>query len=87
MALLVGTSRGAQRGILVKGAQVLEDTRRIDTIVLDKTGTITTGVAQVTDLAAAPGLHPAAVLTAAAAVESGSEHPIARAIVRRAQDK
>ena len=87
MALLVGTSRGAQRGILVKGAQVLEDSRRIDTIVLDKTGTITTGVAQVTDLAAAPGLHPAAVLTAAAAVESGSEHPIARAIVRRAQDK
>ncbi|WP_068264488.1 heavy metal translocating P-type ATPase [Janibacter limosus] len=87
MALLVGTSRGAQRGVLIKGPQVLEDTRRIDTIVLDKTGTITTGIAQVTDLAAAPGLHPAAVLTAAAAVESGSEHPIARAIVRRAQDK
>ncbi len=87
MALLVGTSRGAQRGILIKGPQVLEDTRRIDTLVLDKTGTITTGVAQVVDLAAAPGLHPAAVLTAAAAVESGSEHPIARAIVRRAQEK
>ncbi|WP_434965845.1 heavy metal translocating P-type ATPase [Janibacter indicus] len=87
MALLVGTSRGAQRGVLIKGAQVLEDTRRVDTLVLDKTGTITTGVAQVTDLAASPGLHPAAVLTAAAAVESGSEHPIARAIVRRAQDK
>lgn len=87
MALLVGTSRGAQRGILIKGPQVLEETRRIDTLVLDKTGTITTGVAQVTDLAAAPGLHPAAVLTAAAAVESGSEHPIARAIVRRALDK
>ena len=87
MALLVGTSRGAQKGILIKGPQVLEDTRRIDTLVLDKTGTITTGVAQVTDLAAAPGLHPAAVLTAAAAVESGSEHPIARAIVRRAHEK
>ncbi|WP_277453150.1 heavy metal translocating P-type ATPase [Janibacter sp. DB-40] len=87
MALLVGTSRGAQKGILIKGPQVLEDTRRIDTLVLDKTGTITTGVAQVTDLAAAPGLHPAAVLTAAAAVETGSEHPIARAIVRRAQDQ
>lgn len=87
MALLVGTSRGAQKGILIKGPQVLEDTRRIDTLVLDKTGTITTGIAQVTDLAAAPGLHPAAVLTAAAAVESGSEHPIARAIVRRAQEK
>ncbi|WEV77015.1 heavy metal translocating P-type ATPase [Janibacter cremeus] len=87
MALLVGTSRGAQKGILIKGPQVLEDTRRIDTLVLDKTGTITTGIAQVTDLAAAPGLHPAAVLSAAAAVESGSEHPIARAIVRRAQDQ
>ena len=87
MALLVGTSRGAQRGVLIKGAQVLEDTRSVDTLVIDKTGTITTGVAQVTDLAAAPGLHPAAVLTAAAAVETGSEHPIARAIVRRAQDK
>ncbi|UUZ44442.1 heavy metal translocating P-type ATPase [Janibacter limosus] len=87
MALLVGTSRGAQRGVLIKGPQVLEDTRRIDTLVLDKTGTITTGIARVTDLAASPGLHPAAVLTAAAAVESGSEHPIARAIVRRALDK
>ena len=87
MALLVGTSRGAQKGILIKGPQVLEDTRRIDTLVLDKTGTITTGIAQVTDLAAAPGLHPAAVLTAAAAVESGSEHPIAQAIVRRAKDQ
>ncbi|MGO1167193.1 MAG: heavy metal translocating P-type ATPase, partial [Janibacter sp.] len=87
MALLVGTSRGAQKGILIKGPQVLEDTRRVDTLVLDKTGTITTGVAQVVDLAAAPGLHPAAVLTAAAAVESGSEHPIACAIVRRAHDK
>ncbi|GAB3109400.1 heavy metal translocating P-type ATPase [Janibacter alkaliphilus] len=86
-ALLVGTSRGAQRGILIKGPQVLEDTRRIDTIVLDKTGTITTGEAEVTDLAAEPGLHPAAVLTAAAAVESGSEHPIAAAIVARAQEQ
>src|SRR5699024_3075384 len=64
MARPVATSRGAQKGILTKGPQVLEDTRRIATLVLDKTGTITTGVAQVTDLAAAPGLHPAAVLTA-----------------------
>ncbi len=86
-AVLVGTSRGAQKGVLVTGPQVLETSRRTDTLLLDKTGTITTGVAQVVDLAAAPGLHPAAVLTAAAAVESGSEHPIARAIVRRAEDK
>ncbi len=86
-ALLVGTSRGAQKGILIKGPRVLEDTRDVDTILMDKTGTITTGVAQVTDLAAVPGLHPAAVLTAAAAVESGSEHPIARAIVARALEQ
>ena len=86
-AVLVGTSRGAQRGLLVTDPRALETSRRTDTLVLDKTGTITTGVAQVVDLAAAPGLHPAAVLTAAAAVESGSEHPIARAIVRRAEDK
>lgn len=86
-AVLVGTTRGAQRGILVAGPHVLDGVGRIDTLVLDKTGTITTGDAQVTDLAAAPGLHPAAVLTAAAAVESGSDHPIARAIVRRAQDQ
>lgn len=86
-ALLVGTSRGAQRGILIKGPRVLEDTRRIDTILLDKTGTITTGEAQVTALAAEPGLHPAAALTAAAAVEAGSEHPIARAVVDRAHER
>lgn len=86
-AVLVGTSRGAQKGLLVTDPRAIETSRRADTLVLDKTGTITTGVAQVVDLAAAPGLHPAAVLTAAAAVESGSEHPIARAIVRRAEDK
>ncbi|WP_068252705.1 heavy metal translocating P-type ATPase [Janibacter corallicola] len=85
LALLVGTSRGVERGVLVTGPQMPETAADIDTFVLDKTGTITTGVAQVTDLAAAPGLHPAAVLTAAAAVESGSEHPIARAIIARAE--
>ncbi len=85
LALLVGTSRGVERGVLVSGPQVPERTIELDTFVLDKTGTITTGRAKVTDLAAAPGLHPAAVLTAAAAVESGSDHPIARAIVARAE--
>lgn len=84
-ALLVGTGRGAQRGILIKGAQVLEDTRRIDTVVLDKTGTITTGLARVTDLTTAGPLQDEAALRAAAAVESGSEHPIARAIVAEAK--
>ena len=86
-ALLVGTSRGAQKGILIKGPQVLEDTRSIDTVVMDKTGTITTGQTRLTDLAAEPGLHPFAALAAAAAVERGSEHPIARAIVDRAEEK
>ncbi len=86
-ALLVGTSRGAQKGILIKGPQVLEDTRSIDTVVMDKTGTITTGQTRLTDLAAEPGLHPFAALAAAAAVERGSEHPIARAIVERAEEK
>ena len=86
-ALLVGTSRGAQKGVLIKGPQVLEDTRRVDTVVLDKTGTVTTGQTRLTDIAAEPGLHPYAVLAAAAAVESGSEHPIARAIVERAETK
>ena len=75
-ALLVGTGRGAQLGILIKGPQVLESTRRVDTIVLDKTGTVTTGRMAV--IAA----HPAddEVLRLAGALESGSEHPIARAV-------
>ncbi|MBD5832020.1 heavy metal translocating P-type ATPase [Janibacter melonis] len=86
-ALLVGTSRGAQKGILIKGPQVLEDTRSIDTVVMDKTGTITTGRTRLTGLAAEPGLHPFAALVAAAAVERGSEHPVARAVVARAEEK
>jgi len=83
-ALLVGTGRGAQLGILIKGPQVLEDTRRIDTIVLDKTGTVTTGVTTLTEIATAGKLGKDAALRAAAAVESGSEHPIARAVVTAA---
>ncbi len=83
-ALLVGTGRGAQLGVLIKGAQVLEDTRRVDTIVLDKTGTVTTGVATLTEIVAAGSLPKDAALRAAAAVESGSEHPIARAVVAAA---
>jgi Cu+-exporting ATPase len=81
-ALLVGTGRGAQLGILIKGPQVLESTRRIDTVVLDKTGTITTG--RMTVVAA----HPAdpELLELAGALESASEHPIARAIAAHAAD-
>jgi Cu+-exporting ATPase len=84
-ALLVGTGRGAQLGVLIKGAQVLEDTRRVDTIVLDKTGTVTTGIATLTEVVPAGRLPKDAALRAAAAVESGSEHPVARAIVAAAR--
>ncbi|MCF8604467.1 heavy metal translocating P-type ATPase [Gordonia sp. HY442] len=83
-ALMVGTGRGAQLGILLKGPEVLESTRRVDTVVLDKTGTVTTGEMAVTDVIAADGVDVDEVLAWAAAVESGSEHPIGRAVVRRA---
>jgi Cu+-exporting ATPase len=79
-ALLVGTGRGAQLGILIKGPEVLESTRTIDTVVLDKTGTITTGRMSLVDVAAAPGEDPAEVLRLAGAVEDASGHPIAAAI-------
>ena len=80
-ALLVGTGRGAQLGILIKGPEVLESTRQIDTIVLDKTGTITTGKMALVGVVAAEGTTDEEVRRVAAALEMGSEHPIARAIV------
>jgi Cu+-exporting ATPase len=80
-ALMVGTGRGAQLGILIRGPQVLESTRRVDTIVLDKTGTVTTGRMSLVGVIPAAGVDRDEVLALAAAVESGSEHPIARAIV------
>jgi Cu+-exporting ATPase len=80
-ALLVGTGRGSQLGILLRGPQVLEATRRIDTVLLDKTGTVTTGTMHVARVLPADGEDADAVLRAAAAAESGSEHPIARAVV------
>ena len=79
-AILVGTGRGAQLGILIKGPEVLENTRRVDTVVLDKTGTITAGRMTLTDVLAAPGVAETDLLRLAAAVESASEHPIAAAI-------
>ena len=79
-ALLVGTGRGAQLGLLIKGPEVLENTRTVDTVVLDKTGTVTTGVMGVLDVIAAEGFTGDEVLRMAAAVEAGSEHPIAAAI-------
>ena len=83
-AILVGTGRGAQLGILIKGPQVLEDTRKVDTIVLDKTGTITLGRPTLVDVTTHGRLPKEAALRAAAAVEAGSEHPIAHAIVTAA---
>nr|WP_223185949.1 heavy metal translocating P-type ATPase [Streptomyces sp. CBMA152] len=79
-ALMVGTGRGAQLGILIKGPEVLETTRRVDTIVLDKTGTVTTGRMTLYDVYAAEGVDEKEVLRFAGALEHASEHPIARAI-------
>jgi Cu+-exporting ATPase len=84
-ALLVGTGRGAQLGILIRGPQVLERTRRIDTIVLDKTGTVTTGELAVTEVVAIAGIDRDRMLALAAAAEDGSEHPLARAVVAHAR--
>ena len=84
-ALLVGTGRGAQLGIVIKGPQVLESTRRVDTVVLDKTGTVTSGEMTVVDVLADLGESPARVLTLAGAVEDASAHPIAAAIAAAAR--
>ena len=81
-ALLVGTGRGAQLGLLIKGPEILESTKKVDTIVMDKTGTVTAGVMSVTDVTAAAGFERDEVLKLAAAVESASEHPIAQAIAQ-----
>ncbi len=79
-ALLVGTGRGAQLGILIKGPEVLESTRRVDTVLLDKTGTVTTGMMTLVDVLPAAGENADEVLRRAAAVENASEHPVAIAI-------
>ena len=84
-ALMVGTGRGAQLGILIKGPEVLESTRRVDTIVLDKTGTVTTGRMTLRDVVAAEGEDADEVLRLAGALEDASEHPIARAIADAAR--
>ena len=86
-ALLVGTGRGAQLGLLVKGPEVLESTRRVDTVVLDKTGTVTTGRMSVADVVPAEGTAREEVLRVAGALEAPSEHPIARAVAAAARDE
>ena len=79
-ALMVGTGRGAQMGVLIKGPQVLESTRRVDTVVLDKTGTVTTGEMRVVEVAPADGVDVDRLRALAAGVEHASEHPVARAV-------
>ena len=86
-ALLVGTGRGAQMGIVIKGPEVLESTRRVDTIVLDKTGTVTTGKMALVDVVTADGVDATDILRMVGAVEHASEHPIARAIASAAIDR
>ncbi|WP_338779166.1 heavy metal translocating P-type ATPase [Streptomyces sp. DG1A-41] len=86
-ALMVGTGRGAQLGILIKGPEVLESTRRIDTVVLDKTGTVTTGRMTLQEVHVAEGADEKEVLLLAGAVEHASEHPVARAIALGAEER
>ena len=86
-ALMVGTGRGAQLGILIKGPQILENTRTVDTIVLDKTGTVTTGRMSVASVHPADGEATDEVLRVAGALEDASEHPIAQAVAGHARDR
>ncbi|MHB1876630.1 MAG: heavy metal translocating P-type ATPase [Streptosporangiaceae bacterium] len=86
-AILVGTGRGAQLGILIKGPEVLESTRRVDTIVLDKTGTVTNGRMSLADAVAAPGVDGRELLRLAGAAEDGSAHPIAAAVAAGARQR
>jgi cation-transporting ATPase V len=85
IAIMVGTGRGAELGVLIKGVEVLEQTRRITTVVFDKTGTLTRGEMALTDAVPAPGLDEAEVLRRAGAVEADSEHPIGQAIAAAAR--
>jgi P-type Cu+ transporter len=86
-ALLVGTGRGAQLGILIRGPEVLESTRRIDTVVLDKTGTVTTGAMRLVETVPADAEDEEEVLRLAGALENASEHPIAKAIATAAKER
>ncbi len=86
-ALMVGTGRGAQLGILIKGPEVLESTRTVDTVVLDKTGTVTTGRMTLLDVVPAAGQDAGEVLRLAGALEAASEHPIAQAVARGAAER
>ena len=86
-ALMVGSGRAAQMGIVIKGVDVLQSTRRVDTVVFDKTGTVTTGVMQLIDVVCATGVTRAEVLGFAGALEHASEHPVAKAIANAARSE
>jgi Cu+-exporting ATPase len=86
-ALMVGTGRGAQLGILIKGPEVLESTRRVDTVVLDKTGTVTTGHMALVEVVTAEGVAEDEALVLVGSVEDASEHPIARAVAAGARER
>jgi Cu+-exporting ATPase len=86
-AIMVGTGRGAEQGVLIKSGEALETAHRIDTVILDKTGTLTRGVPSVTDVRTLNGFGETDLLRLAASAEWGSEHPLGEAIVRRAQDQ
>jgi Cu+-exporting ATPase len=87
MSIMVGTGRGAQTGVLIRNAEALEIMEKVDTLVVDKTGTLTEGKPKLQDIVPAPGFDADAVLAAAAGLEKGSEHPLAAAIVRAAIDR
>ena len=87
VAMMVGSGRGAQLGILIRGPEALERTRRVDTVVLDKTGTVTTGRMTLTDVVVADGEDEHLLLRLAGALEDASEHPVARAVAAGARDR
>jgi copper-transporting P-type ATPase V len=87
VAILVGSGRGATLGLLIRGAEILERSNRVDTVVLDKTGTVTTGELSVAELWSAPGVGEDELLALAASAEAGSEHPVAAAVVQAAHER
>ena len=87
VAVMVGTGRGAQQGILIKGGEALETARKARVIVLDKTGTVTTGVPVVTDIVPVTGTDEKTLASLAASAESRSEHPVAKAVISFAEEK
>ena len=87
MSIMVGTGRGARAGVLIKNAEALETFSKVDTLVIDKTGTLTEGRPRLTTIESAPGVNPDEILALVASVERGSEHPLAAAILAAAREK